>query len=151
LIYSDNKIPHETLERMETLEEIEEWLTLLFNRLIDILSSDYLEVKSIYIKKAVRYMKDHYKQDIHLSSVAGSININGDYLSKMFKDEMGIGFAEYLCSLRIERAKTLILEGEKDMKNIAGLCGFNNYAYFFNVFKKRTGFTPKEYLNKHFI
>ena len=38
-------------------------------------------------------------------------------------------------------------EGKKDLKEIIKKCGFNNYAYFFKVFKKRIGVTPKEFLS----
>jgi two-component system response regulator YesN len=60
----------------------------------------------------------------------------------------GQGFSDYLIHFRFERAKSLLQEGKKDIKEIVCLCGFSDYAYFFKIFKKKLGVTPKEFTKK---
>ena len=67
------------------------------------------------------------------------------YISRLFKEECGVGFAEYLNQIRVERAKLLIENGEMKLKDIVSRVGFNNYNYFFRVFKEIAGMTPLEY------
>jgi two-component system response regulator YesN len=60
-------------------------------------------------------------------------------------DETGTGFAEYMTNYRIEHACQMIKAGGQRIKDIATACGFQNYTYFFKVFKQITGLTPNEY------
>jgi two-component system, response regulator YesN len=82
-----------------------------------------------------------------LRDVSEHLNLNDSYFSKIFKDELKIGFSDYLCDLRLEKAKAVLGFQNIEIKEAAGMCGFNNYAYFFSIFKKKLGITPKEYIN----
>lgn len=144
-IYQDSIAPHEQLASLETLEEIKNWIFILFDRLVDSISSSTPDVNSLYVKKAISYIHKHYAENISLSSAADEIGITNVYLSALFKDEIKTGFSDYLCDLRLEKAKVLLEEGKQDIKEIIQSCGFNNYAYFFKVFKKKMGITPKEF------
>ena len=67
------------------------------------------------------------------------------YFSKIFKDELGLNFIEYLTSVRIEKAKELLTESDMSMKEICGACGYTDPNYFSRSFKKNVGVTPTEY------
>ena len=97
------------------------------------------------VAKAVLYMKDHFKETITLSQTAERLNVNSSYLSRVFHNETGMTFIEYLNRIRVEKAKELLKEG-KALKEITGECGFQSYGYFLKIFKEYTGHTPKEYL-----
>jgi two-component system response regulator YesN len=112
------------------------------------LEAEGTESYSDYVKKAIQLIKQHYSENISLSFVADRINVSSNYLSTLFKDEVGHGFSDYLIHFRLERAKSLLQEGKKDIKEIVGLCGFSDYAYFFKIFKKKLGVTPKEFVKK---
>ena len=58
---------------------------------------------------------------------------------------MNVGFADYLCSYRIEKAKELLRAGGYSNKEVSRLSGFRDDAYFARAFKRCTGMTPKEY------
>jgi len=145
-IYSDSITPLEQLASLETLEDIKNWIFTLFNRLVDSISSSTPDVNSLYVKKAISYIHKHYAEKISLFSAANEIGITSVYLSTLFKEELKIGFSDYLCDIRLEKAKVMLEEGKHNLKEIIKSCGFNNYAYFFKVFKKKTGITPKEFL-----
>lgn len=101
------------------------------------------------IYKIVSYIENNYNNDIRLSDIAKKHFINSQYLSKLFKKTIGINYSEYLFNTRIEHAKILLKETDKNLSLIAYETGFENMSYFCNRFKKKTGITPKEYRNKH--
>ncbi len=145
-LYDQNEVPHEVLVRLETLNEIQSWIRAVFDRLLTMLARKRNENLSLFIQQAVHYVNHHYCEDISLSDVAGAIAISNNYLSSQFKEEMGIALTEYMSDLRVNKAKLLLAEGKLDLKEVARQCGFNSYTYFLQVFKRKTGLTPKEFL-----
>ncbi|MFC5470935.1 helix-turn-helix domain-containing protein [Cohnella suwonensis] len=148
--YSASAPPHEVMASLETLDEIQSWLEGIFHRLLRLLHRSEERIASPNIRKAAAYMKKHLHENLSLGDVADQVGISAPYLSQIFKEEQGIGFLDYFMELRLDKAKTLLLEEKLELKEIAAACGFNNYPYFFNVFKKKVGMTPGAYvkLNK---
>lgn len=148
-VYLNNEAPNIFLSRMETLDEIKQWILLLFENLLAHDSEpNGIEPQSEYIIKTINYLKNHYTENISLTDAAESIHITSKYLSTLFLEEMKVTFTDYLCDMRLKKAKALLLSGKTNFKEVASLCGFNNYTYFFAVFKKRLGVTPKEFIKK---
>ena len=82
-----------------------------------------------------------------LSSMAETLGYNAKYLSHLFKEEMKVGFSEYLTNLRMKHSVFLMEQGVTAVKNVALLSGYSDPLYFSKVFKKQMGVSPKEYLN----
>lgn len=97
------------------------------------------------IEKAKEYTRDNFDKDISLEMVAGFIQLSPYYVSKLFKEEYGITYKDYLTKLRIEKAKELINRSELSIKEICYKIGYNDPNYFSRVFKKATGLSPSEY------
>ncbi|MGE5581214.1 MAG: response regulator transcription factor [Bacillota bacterium] len=145
-IYGDDRDPYDTLEKFDTVQEIREWILAIYDRLIHSLelfrlNPEYDEVTS----KAIDYIFRNYKTEISLLDIADHIGVNSSYLSRKFKKDCGMGVSEYLTFVRLEQAKTLMRNDCKKVKEIAAEVGFNNYNYFFKVFKDNEGMTPLEY------
>ena len=84
-------------------------------------------------------------KDISLDSVAQAVSISPYYFSKLFKEETGTNFSDYLTELRINRAKQLLDEDpDRNIKEISIESGYSNPNYFSRIFKKWTGSTPTE-------
>ena len=96
-------------------------------------------------KKAMLYIQENYSKDISLDDVSGLVNISPYYFSKVFKDETGETFVEYLTKLRIVYAKKLLREKEKSIKQICLESGYSDPNYFSRIFKKSVGVTPSEF------
>lgn len=97
------------------------------------------------VNRAVRYMKEHCHEAVSLSGTAAGIGVNSSYLSRVFHEDTGMTFTDYLNRIRVDRA-TKLLEENLPLKDIAYRCGFKNYGYFLKIFKDYTGKTPKEFL-----
>ena len=136
---------YEEVVKFRTIDEMILWFKQLFGKLMDVLLKDNIrEGHSPIIKKAIEYLKKNYDKDLSLSEVSEVVKVSPQYLSKLFKDECGKGFANYLNCIRIEQAKTLMTKGVK-VRDLADRSGFNNYTYFFTVFKTLTGITPQQF------
>lgn len=144
-IITDKVSPDQIFTQLSTLPQLWEWfLHCFFNMCKEIQLQ--MPGDSNYVKSAIAYLNRDYAKPISLQSIADEIGISMGYLSTIFKSETGQGFTDYLNSLRIASAIHLLELGERDFHKIAEKCGFQDYAYFFKVFKKRMGITPKNYL-----
>lgn len=97
------------------------------------------------IAVAVAYIKKNYGQQISLEDVAAAGNISGNYLSRLFKEEMGVGFNEYLTQVRLEESERLLAKTGLSIKEIAAMVGYLDEKYYSKLFKKVTGIKPTEY------
>lgn len=96
------------------------------------------------IETILLYLEEHYSEDIGLAEVAEMVGMQYSYLSVLFKEEVGMSFTKYLTRLRLKYAKKFLLEGDK-VSTAAERCGYSNYRYFCDIFKKYEGLTPNEY------
>ena len=82
---------------------------------------------------------------LSLNYIADALNTNPAYLSRMFKQDLDWNISTYITMHRLTRAKVLLYDGTRKIKDIATICGFDSPNYFFTIFKKYLGVTPKEY------
>lgn len=95
--------------------------------------------------EALKLMQKDFQGEISLESLAETLNVSTPYLSKLFKEDTGITFKEYLTELRMESSKRLLEDQNLTVKEIAYKVGFNDTNYFIRAFKKYEGVTPKDY------
>ena len=104
---------------------------------------------SLYSPMICRALETIFAQygDSHLSLnyISGELNTNASYLSRIFKQELGSNISTYIVGHRLMHAKALLSCTELSIKAILTQCGFENYNYFFRVFKQYIGMTPKEF------
>jgi two-component system response regulator YesN len=97
------------------------------------------------IKRAKEYIKANYSKAITLEDVAREINVSPQYLSKLFKEETGENFIDYLTGIRIRIAKSLLEGDDVSIREICYSIGYSDPNYFSRIFKKIVGSTPTEY------
>ncbi len=100
------------------------------------------------LKLVIRYISEHYREQIALCDLAEQCGMNANYFCRAFKEFTGMTPVEYLNFYRIESACEQISKMEGNITNIAFLCGFNDFSYFIKVFKKFKGVTPSKYAKK---
>lgn len=97
------------------------------------------------IDQIKKYIKENYKDSsINLTGVAQEFGFSSSYLSRKFKQEVGMNFVEYLLNCRMERAKELAKENRK-MFAAAQEVGIPDPNYFGRCFKKHVGQSYSEY------
>lgn len=97
------------------------------------------------VNKINHYIQEHYTEDIGRNEIAAKFYLAPEYLAKSYKKKTGINLKDYIILYRIEKAKELLKQDDKNVSDIAELVGFANFSYFSTIFKKFTGFTPMEY------
>lgn len=96
--------------------------------------------------KIKNYIDDNFSDgDISLSKIAHCLNYNEKYISTVFKKSIGMGVSDYLNTIRVQYATTLIDEGFGNVSELAFHCGYKDGAYFSKVFKRKTGYSVGEY------
>ncbi|MGM9550794.1 MAG: helix-turn-helix domain-containing protein [Clostridia bacterium] len=97
------------------------------------------------ISSITRYMQEHLSEEISLSVLSDEFHLNPQYISQLFKNEIGVGFLAYLTNIRIEKAKKLLLSTSLSVTEIAEHTGYSEYRVFTKVFKKSEGITPSQF------
>ena len=97
------------------------------------------------IMAITRYLQEHLSEDISLSVLAEEFHLSAQYISQLFKSEIGVNFLAYLTNIRMERAKKLLLSTALSIGEISEQLGFGDYRVFTKVFKKSEGVTPSQY------
>lgn len=97
------------------------------------------------VNQAKQYIKENYKKDLSLDDISKKMNISPYYFSKIFKEEEGVNFVEYLTGLRMDCAKKMLADKQYSIKEICSEVGYKDPNYFSRIFKKCVGTTPSEY------
>ena len=92
-----------------------------------------------------RYLQEHLAEEMSLSVLAEEFHLNPQYISQLFKNEIGVGFLTYLTNIRMEKAKKLLLSTSLSIAEVAEQSGYGDYRVFTKVFKKTEGITPSQY------
>lgn len=100
---------------------------------------------SAIVKKAVAFLNAHFSSQLTRWQVAQSVNASEDYLSRVFRKELGLTPWEYLTRLRVQRAKERLMSGNESVALVGVKVGFPDPAYFSRVFKKATGVSPQSF------
>ena len=99
------------------------------------------------ISVVTKYIDDNFTDnELNLQNVSDELGYNSKYISRVFKDNMGLTFSNYLTNIRIQNAVFLIDQGVTAIKNVALLSGYKDPFYFSNVFKTVMGISPKQYI-----
>lgn len=102
--------------------------------------------KDVFIDRVIDYVDDNYYDiNISVAVIAEKFQLTPSYLSKLFKEQTGLGLLDYMAKARIDKAKQLLKEGQMDIKDIAKAVGYFNIGSFIRTFKKLEGVTPGSY------
>ena len=100
---------------------------------------------SAAMQKAMGYLKQKYALNPTLEEVAQYAGYSPTYFSRIFREDTGMTFKEYLNTLRVERARTLLLTTELTVTEISAMLGCNDQSYFCKLFRRATGLSPDKF------
>jgi len=101
------------------------------------------------LDSAKHYIEENYNTDISLTDIAGYVYISTSHFARAFKKQFKISPIQYLLSIRIEKAKTLLEETNLKVGDIASSVGFSAQQRFNDIFKKHLGLSPSEYRQQY--
>ncbi|MDR2178420.1 MAG: AraC family transcriptional regulator [Treponema sp.] len=122
------------------------FLLLLYQLFELIVYDSDLEAEDSRVRKAVRYIDDHYAEKISVKQLAGEACLSAVYFGSLFKKETGISLHRYLQKVRIRNAENLLKTGEYQVCEVAEECGFADAYHFSHQFKSIKGFSPSKCL-----
>lgn len=117
-----------------------------FNSLLQ--SAEDSRPYSQVVRKALQYIENHFAEQISLESAAESIGISPGRLSRLMAEETGRGFARTLIEYRMQRAQELLRTPGWTVRRVSEACGYPDANYFARLFRKLTGFSPKEFAER---
>ena len=129
-------------------DDLSELKTWFLNKIIEVtqkVENNRSEKSESLIEKAESFINKNYMKDISLDDISRYCNISSYYFSKLFKQETGENYVEYLSRVRIENAKKMLSDSEASIKEISYSVGFSDPNYFSRAFKKYEGVSPTEY------
>lgn len=148
------EILRKTLFEITPTNEFEEVYIMqsAFYQIIALHIQDMKEADESYsniAQSVMDFINENYYQKIKINELAKKYNYTRNYLYTLFKSEYGVSPQEYIVTLRIEKAKQLLLDETKSLlvSEVASAVGFNDCLYFSRLFHKRTGLSPTEFKN----
>lgn len=101
--------------------------------------------RSPALERAIAFVRANYAAQISLDSAAEAAGISPGRLSRLFVEETGRGFSEFLTDIRMDRARELLSRPDISIKEAAAASGYPDANYFARLFKKETGLTPSAF------
>ena len=135
-----------------TFNLLEEFLITLLRRSESGISIGSRRISPMYyenlperIKEVAKYLEQNIDRAMSVSEIARHFSISESILKKMFSRDAGCGVTDFFNTMKLEKAKDYIREGEMNFTQISDALGFGSIHYFSRLFKKKTGMTLTEY------
>lgn len=101
------------------------------------------------IDMAIRFVKKNLNKNISRTEVAEHVHLNEEYFSRLFRQQTGATFKDFVLSEKMNEAKTLLAHSRLSIGIIASKIGYDNFSHFSKMFKKMTNLTPQEYRKEY--
>ena len=135
----------QTVLATESYEELKGWFLRKIAESARNVSTKADEKANRVIAKARAFIDRNFNRDLTLEEVSREVHVSPYYFSKLFKEQTGDNFINYLTRRRVETAKQLLADGRLNVKTICNEIGYNDPNYFSRLFKRFEGVTPTEY------
>jgi len=137
---------YDTMNRVETTQELHEHFQRIFEEIVQRID----EKKNSRHDELIQQMnhiiqEDFTNPDLSINSIAQAVDMSPVYVGRLYKQYTLSTIGDYIAEVRINHAKSLLVENKLPIAAIAEQIGFVNSSYFYKVFKKLTGVTPNEY------
>ncbi|KKO51235.1 response regulator [Paenibacillus sp. DMB20] len=134
----------QNIHLLNTKSQTRSWLARTVNRITEYMKGQRKSSSHQIVQKIASLIEQEIDQDITLHTMADRLYVNSSYLSRLFKQEMGMAFSAYVLEQKMERAKRILQEGQK-VYDAARQTGYRDVSYFTKVFRKYWGVNPGEF------
>jgi len=112
-------------------------------------STDYRSLNDPAVIQAMHYIRNHACKGIKVDQVLDAVGISRSNLEKRFKEEVGETIHAMIHAEKLEKARSLLISTSLSINEISQMCGYPSLQYFYSVFKKEYGSTPKDYRDRY--
>lgn len=140
-----NESIYSIIANLDTLDDIKSYLLKVYQSIIEYTSANQENGENNYCEQFMRYLKDHYKEELIFEEVADKIGISYSYLRRIVKETTGKSILDNMNSMRIEEVKRLLLHTNLSIVEIAEEVGYHNAQSLCRFFKKFEGINPTEF------
>lgn len=114
-----------------------------------ILNESNMDTEYMFKIPVNEYIETHYMENIRLGNLAELIGFSEGHFTRVFREEFGMTFVQYLTECRISHSKELLIQTSIPIEQIAYQVGINSYSYFCTCFKRLCNISPGEYRKMH--
>lgn len=136
------------LHKCSNKSQVEAWMFESLDHFMDNMLENRSSMNLRVINKACDYIVKNYHKNISLEEVAQTVHLSPFYFSRLFKQEKGYNFVDFLTKVRIDKAKKMLQNPDFTAVRIAAEVGYQDASYFSRVFRQTMGMTPNQYRNE---
>jgi len=134
------------MEDINTEEDVSGFFRERFSHIVEKIQLDRQNRQRQLLDEITRQIQTRYTEDdLCLANIADTMQMSSAYIGRIFRQVHGISVSEFINQLRMEEAKRLLLETDLLVKEICPMIGIENTKYFFVLFKRAFGMTPKQF------
>lgn len=146
LLFSGKESENDYQNALKGMRSAEEFACNLISRAIQY--EKYIHKTDSVVEQIRQYIDVHYKEEIRRDSLGEIVYLNTDYMSRIFKKEMGVSISSYILQKRVAEAKKLLAQSNLPINTVSIYVGYSNFSYFTKMFKENTGYSPLDYRRK---
>lgn len=144
-VLSEQYNPIEDLKLCTTVSDLRSWIIRMVRDAILLLDGMITEAHSPIVSKAIKYTMIHYDTPLTSTFIASRLFISSNHFMRVFKNEMGKTYSDYLAEYRVTLAKKFLKNNNYKIHDIGSMVGYSNSKYFNRIFKKYVGQSPSDY------
>lgn len=145
-VLEENYSGLQEIYHIDTLEHKAEWLVSILSEIAEKVCASRSDRVTRIIGEVKRYLEKNFTSNgVCLEFVADIFKKSPPYLSKLFKEETGVNFSDFLARLRMEKAKELLLDVKIKVHEVPSMVGYVDISHFSKKFKTYTGMSPAQF------
>ena len=133
------------LHSCHSKEQVEQWMLGSLDSFMENMLKNRSSINLRVVNKACDYIIENCHRNISLEEVSQTVHLSHFYFSRLFKQEKGCNFVDFITKIRVDRAKAMLQNPDHTVVQIAAEVGYQDASYFCRVFRHVMGMTPKQY------
>ena len=135
------------IEQTVALKDLDNLHLQMINSYCLLTKEHSLSKYSPIVKQALMFINLNISSNLTVKKVAQEVSLSPDYLTRLFKKELGVNIITYINRKRIHTSLELLKNTNLSIEEIGDLIGLSNTSYFYTMFKREIGVSPKQYRN----
>ena len=122
-----------------------ELIIKIFRKMSTVAHPEIVNRQTQIVDITLDYLRQNYQKQLSLDDLAAQVFLSKDYFARLFRETTGMPISALLQQIRIDEACKLLTGTDARIEDISADCGFHDIQYFYRIFKKVTGMTPRQY------